>query len=128
MTLRPLRGFILQPRNPQLSETLAPLTHPGGSRPEFLGNLMRRLTLSAPQNYLGALHLALLCLSGFNPSIQLVCLFRTKFDLGRHSTHPGIPSYIAYFCNEVLDDRVRASSTIGQQRGEASNGGHGGEK
>src|SRR5438876_12363347 len=63
---------------------------------------MRRLTLSAPQNYLGALHLALLCLSGFNPSIQLVCLFRTKFDLGRHSTHPGIPSYIAYFCNEVL--------------------------
>jgi len=28
----------------------------------------------------------------------------------------------------VLDDRVRASSTIGQQRGEASHGGHGGEK
>jgi hypothetical protein len=61
--------------SPQLSETLAPLTHPGGSRPEFLGNLMRRLTLSAPQNYLGPLHLALLCLSGFNRSIQLVCLF-----------------------------------------------------
>ena len=28
----------------------------------------------------------------------------------------------------VLDDRVRASSTIGQQREEASHGGHGGEK
>ena len=39
------------------------------------GNLMRRLTLSTAQNYLGSLHLALLCLSGFKPSTQLLCLF-----------------------------------------------------
>jgi hypothetical protein len=32
----------------------------------------------------------LLCLSGFNPSIQLVRFIRTKFNLGRHSTHPRI--------------------------------------
>ena len=31
-------------------------------------------------------------------------------------------------CKGVLDDRVRAGSTIGQQRGEAAHGGHGGEK
>jgi hypothetical protein len=30
----------------------------------------------------------LLSLSGFDPSIQLVCLIRTKFNLGRLSTHP----------------------------------------
>ena len=52
--------------------------------PAFLGNLMRRLTLGAPQHYLGALPLALLCFSGFNPFIQLLCLFRTKFNLGHH--------------------------------------------
>jgi hypothetical protein len=43
-------------------------------QPQFLGNLMRRLTLSASQNYLGALRLALLSLSGFihlfSPSVS----------------------------------------------------------
>ena len=63
---------------------------------------MRRLTLSAPQNYLGSLYLALLCLSGFKPSIQLVRLLCAQLNLGRRSTHLGIEAYIAYFCKELL--------------------------
>jgi hypothetical protein len=86
----PTALFILQAWHPQFSETLSPFAYPGGSRPKLPGYLMRRLTLSATQNYLGSLDLALLCLSGFKPSIQLLRLFCAEQNLGRRSTHSGI--------------------------------------
>src|SRR3977135_3292883 len=82
--------FILQAWHPELSETLPPFAHPGGPRSKLHGNLMGRLTLSAAQNNLGSLYLALLCFSGFKPSIQLLYFFCAQLNLGRCSTHPGI--------------------------------------
>src|SRR5262249_20409371 len=63
---------------------------------------MRRLTLSAPQYYLGSLHLTLLRLSGFQPSIEFLCLFCSQLNLNRFPTHPQNQAYIAYFCKQLL--------------------------